>query len=232
MGRCGRADAQPSRVAGAYSGPGIYAALALVTYMFVHADFGHFIFNMWGMMIFGPILERAVGRSRVLSAYLICGLLGAAIWYVFNMKSYANLMGASAAVVGYLVAAAVLFPDERMRLLFPPIDVSLKTLAIVFVGIDVLMLFNTGGRVAHLAHLGGAVGGLLMFRSVLLQRASQASRRRKFAPKSLHVCATCGVTDAKNPQLDFRVCSSCAGSEEYCEAHLRSHEHTLEKTDG
>ena len=73
-------------------------------------------------------------------------------------------VGASGSVFGLLVAAAIAFPDVRMMLIFPPIALKMRTFAIVYIVIEILSLFDTSSNVAHIAHLGGALGGFLYMR--------------------------------------------------------------------
>lgn len=133
-----------------------------VTYMFAHspASLFHILFNMWGVYLFGSGLERRLGSDKFTYLYMISGLVGGVSWLLFNWQ-YPNqaVLGASGAVFGLLIGAAMMFPNETIVLLIPPIPMKLKTFALVFGGIEVLMAINQGGHIAHIAHLGGAFGG-------------------------------------------------------------------------
>lgn len=198
-----------------------------LTYMFTHAGFRHFLFNMWGLLIFGPPLEAAMGRSRMLVAYFSCGLIGGGLWYLTLLGQPGSLVGASAAVIGYLATCAIIFPYDRIRLLFPPIDMKVRTFALIMIGIDFFMFLSAHNtRIAHIAHLGGALGALFVMRKEIVRGVRHKARSKQYeAPTSLHQCASCGVTDEDAPQMWFRVCSQCSNGEEYCEAHLKSHQH-------
>lgn len=202
------------------------------TYMFAHDGLMHFGFNMYALYIFGPMVERELGRGKFYRLYFLCGILGAAFWMIANPpgSKAAVLVGASAAISGVLVTAAVLRPHDRIMLLIPPIPMSVRTLAIVLVSLDAYMVFsNSQSNVAHLAHLGGAFGAVVYFRDRFKSQVRQQRLMTKLEMKPMtHTCATCGVTERDDPHMLFRVCSQCAQGEEYCETHLREHEHSAE----
>jgi membrane associated rhomboid family serine protease len=137
----------------------------LFTYMFVHGGFAHIFFNMWGLYIFGSLLEARIGAARFFNLYVISGLCGAGLWMLSNWDSSIPCIGASGAVFGITIATAMFFPDMKIMLLLPPIPMKLKTFAIVFGILEVFFeLTGTQRGVAHLAHLGGFLGGYLYIR--------------------------------------------------------------------
>ncbi|MBO4345555.1 MAG: rhomboid family intramembrane serine protease [Victivallales bacterium] len=73
-------------------------------------------------------------------------------------------VGASGSVFGLLVATALAFPDVRIQLLFPPVAMKMRTFAIIYIVIEILSLFDKSSNVAHIAHLGGALGGFIYMR--------------------------------------------------------------------
>ncbi len=130
------------------------------TYMLLHGGMGHIFFNMWGLYLFGNILEQRIGTQRFYMLYLISGLSGAALWLIFNRYSIAPCIGASGAVFGIMVATALFYPDMRIMLLFPPIPMKMKTFAFAYAAIEIFLEFGGGdGNVAHIVHLGGFIGG-------------------------------------------------------------------------
>ncbi len=140
-------------------------AYRLFTYMFVHGGFAHIFFNMWGLYIFGSLLESRIGAARFFNLYVISGLCGAGLWMLSNWDSSIPCIGASGAVFGITIATAMFFPDMKIMLLLPPIPMKLKTFAIVFGILEVFFeLTGTQRGVAHLAHLGGFLGGYLYIR--------------------------------------------------------------------
>jgi membrane associated rhomboid family serine protease len=154
------------------------------TYQFLHADFFHILFNMIGLFFFGPLLEQWWGRRRFLAFYLLCGMCGSLIYatlvigapsLIFDLErlraiglspAAVPLIGASGAVFGILAGCATLFPHQRVQLLFPPIPMSMRTMALIFLGIAALSVIagsaNAGGEAAH---LGGALLGWLLCRN-------------------------------------------------------------------
>ena len=139
----------------------------IVTYMFVHAGFGHVFFNMLALFFFGPPLERAWGSREFITYYLVCGIGGAiAALLLVNIVGVAPMVGASAAIFGILLAFAMTWPDAPIYLWF-----LLPIKAKYFVGfLALLTLYSTitasrsTGGTAHWAHLGGLVTGWLWLR--------------------------------------------------------------------
>ena len=137
----------------------------IVTYMFLHGGFFHILLNMWGLFLFGSMLERRIGSTKFLYLYFISGVAGALLWFVFNLNSYIPCIGASGALFGVMVAAAMMFPDATIMLMLPPIPLKLKTFVIVYALIETLSSAGgVQGGVAHLAHLGGLIGGYFYMR--------------------------------------------------------------------
>ena len=143
----------------------------LLTYGFLHASFGHLLFNMLAVYMFGAPLEYTWGQRRYLSYYMVCmvgaGLCQLAVgaWMMANGSGGYPTIGASGAIFGLLLAYGMLFPNQRMMLLFPPIPMKARTFVILF-GITELVLGFTGWQpgVAHFAHLGGMLFGWLVIR--------------------------------------------------------------------
>lgn len=150
----------------------------LFTFQFLHADFMHVAMNMWALYMFGPITERWWGSKAFLIYYLLCGI-GGALFYTLLVflpgflpdgMIGTRLLGASAGVFGVLVGVAVLAPRGQIRLLFPPIAMTMKTFALVFIGIEVfLLLTNSANAGGSAGHLGGALVGYLLMKVPALQ---------------------------------------------------------------
>jgi membrane associated rhomboid family serine protease len=136
----------------------------LGTYMFVHGGFWHLFFNMYGLYIFGKLLEKPLGRQRFMVLYLVSGLIGGGLWLLANWNSNVACVGASGALFGVMVAAGMAYPQVTFVLLLPPIPVKLWVLVWVYCIIEIFSLSNAGSNVAHLAHLGGALGGFIYMR--------------------------------------------------------------------
>ena len=135
----------------------------LVTYMFLHEGFWHIFMNMLWLFWTGALVEQVWGTKKFLIYYLICGLGGAAsnmfLSSVMGLPS-GPMLGASAAIFGVLVAFGVLYPDMRLFIFPFPIPIKAKILVPMMIGIEVISMWSPD-NVAHLAHLGGAVTGMI-----------------------------------------------------------------------
>lgn len=151
------------------------------TYQFLHGGFFHILMNMIGLYFFGPLMEQWWGSKRFLAFYLLCGSCGAFLYaligivapgvifspetleYVRQTGEPLRLVGASGAIFGILAGCATLFPHQQVRLLIPPIPMSMRTMALIFLGLSVLSVIagsaNAGGDAAH---LGGAILGFVL----------------------------------------------------------------------
>jgi len=170
----------------------------LLTYMFMHANFAHIFFNMFALWMFGNVLENIWGPKRFLIFYLVCGVgagltqeLVQYIQYttqlaqydqvnlggnIVSMDSYLNLMttvGASGAVYGILLAFGMMFPNSLIYIYFA-IPIKAKWFVILYAVIELVSGLGVTGsdNVAHFAHLGGMLFGLIL---ILLWRKKQRS---------------------------------------------------------
>ncbi|MBS0212420.1 MAG: rhomboid family intramembrane serine protease [Proteobacteria bacterium] len=139
----------------------------LLTYGFLHGGLAHIFFNMFALLMFGAPLEYTWGTQRFLTYYLIC-VVGAGLTYLgwaALMDISSPVLGASGGVFGLLLAYGMLFPRQRVMLLFPPIPMSARTLVIGYGALELLMgVTGIGGNIAHFAHLGGMLFGWLVIR--------------------------------------------------------------------
>ena len=157
-----------------------------VTHMFMHGGFWHIFFNMYTLFLFGAVLERMWGPKKFLLFYFVTGLGAAGLHIGVQALQVAHLqaqlaagvpsaaaalgrlysiptVGASGAIYGLLVGYAMLFPDSRLTLLFPPVTLSAKWMVIIFIIIELTTgVFGRMTDIAHFAHLGGALFGWLM----------------------------------------------------------------------
>ena len=129
-----------------------------LTYMFVHANFTHILFNMIALFFFGTAVERTMGSSEFLLFYLVTGLgagLFSFIAYIATGSYVVILLGASGAVFGVLLAYAALFPESTIYVM-GLLPVRAPVLVAVYAGIEVFSQFtSTRSGVAHLTHLAG-----------------------------------------------------------------------------
>ena len=136
----------------------------LFTHMFTHGDFGHILFNMFNLWMFGRVLESVWGPKKFLTFYLICGIGAAAthlaVQYLTGDDHFA--VGASGAVIGVMVGFAYLFPNTELMLYFA-IPVKAKWIILALIAFDLFAgLGRTSTGIAHWAHLGGAATGFLL----------------------------------------------------------------------
>lgn len=178
----------------------------IITYMFMHGGFGHIFFNMFALVMFGPIIEQVLGSKRFLNFYLICGIGALVLQYgvqaaeVYNIADTVRaaeflkfdmlnnrvssnldvsqsdfntlasiygtpLVGASGAIYGLLLAFGYLFPNMSLYLLFLPVPIKAKFFIPILIIIEIYLGFsNSGGSIAHLAHVGGALFAYILLK--------------------------------------------------------------------
>jgi membrane associated rhomboid family serine protease len=163
-----------------------------ITFQFLHEGVYHIFFNMLGLYFFGPMVEGQFGPRRFLAFYLSCGVAGAVMYIVLwatgilGGSAMSPMIGASAGIFGVLIAAAKLAPNMTITLWLPPIPLTLKALAWIYVAIAVYNVLtggpNAGGEAAH---LGGAALGLILINNQHLLNVFVPARkvRRKVAFK-------------------------------------------------
>lgn len=160
------------------------------THIFMHGDFFHLFGNMFALWMFGSILENVWGPKRFLTFYFVCGL-GAALCHmavlyydnqqiidVFKASNYLQqqayydkflnkinegTLGASGAVFGCLAAFGYLFPNTYIYIYFL-IPLKAKWFVLIYAGFELMQAIqnSAGDNVAHVAHLGGALFGLIL----------------------------------------------------------------------
>jgi len=142
----------------------------LITYQFLHGNLLHLGMNMMALYVFGPLIEKWWGPRRFLAFYLLCGACGAWLMALFAFfpslinGGQAWLVGASGSIFGVLVASAMLYPKDEVKLIIPPMWVTVRKLAILFIALSIGSMFigwNTGGNAAH---IGGAIFGYLLIK--------------------------------------------------------------------
>lgn len=141
----------------------------LATYGFLHGNFAHLFFNMLALFMFGAPLEYAWGQRRFSIFFFTCVIGAGVIQLIVGTMAVQQgfgaypTIGASGGVYGLLLGYGMLFPRQRVMLLFPPIPMQARTLVIIF-GALALFLGITGTQqgVAHFAHLGGMLFGFLL----------------------------------------------------------------------
>ena len=138
---------------------------SLVTYQFLHGGWGHLLFNMLYLWVFGDNIEDSMGHVRFLVFFLICGVLAGLLQAVIEPGATSPIIGASGAISGVLGAYLVLHPHVRIwTLAFGFIPVRLPALLVLGVFFAQNLLFaafaeTQGAGVAFWAHIGGFVAG-------------------------------------------------------------------------
>jgi membrane associated rhomboid family serine protease len=162
----------------------------LVTYMFLHGGFDHIFFNMFALWMFGSILENYWGAKRFLFFYMACGI-GSGLLHLFVLyqemtpivETFRSLpidqqqdylyssnyavneatLGASGAVFGCLAAFGYLFPNSLIYLYFF-VPIKAKWMVLIYAGFELFLAVrnSAGDNVAHWAHIGGAIVGILL----------------------------------------------------------------------
>ena len=180
------------------------------TYMFMHEGWDHIFFNMFGVWMFGYVLENYWGPRRFIIFYLVTALGAAFIQTLYtgyqlhtiteainnfspeeyrkimshyfedpailNNASIANLsdlmglirnercIGASGALFGILLAYGMIFPNTELIMIFFPIPIKAKYFVAIYAGIELFSGLSqvAGDNIAHFAHLGGALFGVIL----------------------------------------------------------------------
>ena len=153
--------------------PADFSTPTLVSSMFLHGSWSHFIGNMWYLWIFGDNVEDRVGHGRFIAFYLLCGVVAALGHVAMDPGSTLPTIGASGAIAGVMGAYFVLYPQSRVLTLIPLIFYFeiIELPAVLLLGFwFVMQLFNAGviavtansasGGIAFVAHVAGFVAGL------------------------------------------------------------------------
>ena len=141
----------------------------LFTSAFLHGGFAHIALNMYALLAFGSVVERAAGTRRFgwlyFASVLSAGLVQLVVVTAALDRGVMPTIGASGGVFGVLLAFAVLFPHSRVMLLFPPIPMKAWVLVTGYAVIELASgILGSVQGVAHFAHLGGMLGaGLLLY---------------------------------------------------------------------
>ncbi len=153
-----------------------------VTNMFLHGGWGHIISNMWMLYIFGDNVEDRMGSFRYLIFYLLCGIIASLTHFTLHQDSMVPALGASGAISGVMAAYMFLFP-RSLILSFVPVfflPLFLPIPAVIYIGLWFIGQFLSGtlhlmsnsiaSGIAFWAHIGGFLGGLLMYKLFVKKR--------------------------------------------------------------
>ena len=152
-----------------------------VTYMFVHGGLQHLFFNMLMLFFLGPEVERILGTRQFLRFYLLCGALGVMLNVLSSVLFQTDhlVVGASGAIMGVVVAFAMVDPDRKMFLIPFPFPITARAMVIFLIVMNLLTAAGGGSGTSVATHLGGmGVGYLYMkYRPIFAKWA--LSRRRR-----------------------------------------------------
>jgi membrane associated rhomboid family serine protease len=149
---------------------------SFISNLFLHADWGHLLMNMWFLWIFADNVEDRMGRLPFLCFYLLCGGFASLLQWYFDPLLEIPVVGASGAIAGVLGAYFFLYPLERVILWLPLffLPIVIHVPAISFLGLWVILqlyeattsvVMNHGfAHVAWWAHLGGFMAGSILYR--------------------------------------------------------------------
>ncbi len=167
---------------------GSFNPIQLVSYMFLHdpTSIFHILFNMFGLWMFGSVIENVMGSKRFLSLYMFSGI-GAGIiqlivtWVQLRyfpeslmVPGYLGpvipvVLGASGAVYGVLFSYAYYFPNQPIYLYFF-IPVKAKYMMALLILVSIVSGFGGGDGIAHFAHLGGVLSAFLFLNYYRIKR--------------------------------------------------------------
>lgn len=165
-----------------------------ITYLFLHANFMHILSNMFGLWMFGCVIENVWGPKKFLFYYITCGIGAGVLQEIVQLGQFYMMInaqdptvtfgeifaigqqlsgqlntwttiGASGAVYAVILAFGMTFPNERLFIIPFPFPIKAKWFVLGYVAIEFFSaLGTTGDGIAHTAHLGGMLFGFLMIR--------------------------------------------------------------------
>ncbi len=156
----------------------------LATYMFLHGGIFHIVFNMLALWMFGAELERIWGTRYFLKFYFVTGVGAGLLTVIFSLLPFgfaqqvyvSNIIGASGAIYGLLLAYALYFPDRPiyMYMVFP---IPAKIFVAIMGAIAFFSSIGESGGTANATHLGGLAVGYLFLKSARMHPLSELKYR-------------------------------------------------------
>ncbi len=135
----------------------------LITSMFLHGGISHIFFNLFALLMFGPIVERKIGKINFFYLYFLSGIVGGLLYWltiIIGIIPPLPALGASGAIYGVMAAAAVFFPNMRVYIM-GMLPLTMKSALVLWIIMEFLGVFNVGSGIASAAHLGGILVGYL-----------------------------------------------------------------------
>ncbi|MCB0278350.1 MAG: rhomboid family intramembrane serine protease [Calditrichaeota bacterium] len=136
--------------------------ISIVTSVLIHSDWRHFFFNMIGFYFFGPFLEYEIGPLKLILLYFGSAIVGSlAIVSLHRNNSRYRALGASGAVYGVVFAFIAMHPLLDLQFIFLPIKIPAVVMGLIYLMMSIMMFKRGQDNIAHEAHIGGAVGGII-----------------------------------------------------------------------
>ncbi len=156
------------------------------TYMFIHGGLQHLFFNMLLLFFFGPEVERLLGTRQFLRFYFLCGAVGVMLnlFSAYLLGTHVSVVGASGAIMGVVVAFAIVDPDRKVFLFPLPFPITARAMLIFFIVIDLITVAGGGRGTSVATHLGGmGIAFVYMKYRPTLMHWNLRRRRRKPSKK-------------------------------------------------
>lgn len=135
----------------------------IFTSSFLHGDYFHLLFNMMTLFFFGPVVERILGTDGFLVVYFGAVLASGIVSFYVNRNNLAySSLGASDGVSGVVLSFCLFFPLAPIYFMFVPVGIPAIVYGVFYILISANMIGRFGGRVAHEAHLAGAIAGVVL----------------------------------------------------------------------
>jgi membrane associated rhomboid family serine protease len=148
-------------------GSGLFEVWQVVTSAFLHGGVTHILFNMIALYMFGGAIERTLGAREFTLYYFVCAivasLLQLAVLWFFPSAEPGPTLGASGAIFGLLLAFGMMYPHEKVMLMFLPVPMPAWLFVTGYAIVELTMgVTGIEPGVAHFAHLGGMLGGIVL----------------------------------------------------------------------
>jgi membrane associated rhomboid family serine protease len=156
----------------------------LVTYLFLHGNFWHILMNMFALWMFGVPLEREWGTSAFMKFYFVVGTAAGVATWLLTLGSSMPTIGASGAIMGVLVAFAMLYPDSPILVAFI-IPIPARVFVLIYAVMEFLSArrFSSDG-IGHITHLAGMAAAFIYLRADWRPGAALGRLRRKLRARS------------------------------------------------
>lgn len=154
-----------------------------ITYLFIHDGLSHVFFNMLMLYFFGPDVERVLGSRQFLRFFLLCGAVGVFANYIPHLFApadqplfVATVVGASGAVLGVLIAFAMIDPERQMFVIPLPFPINARAVVMLVIFMNIMATLNPLSNESVATHFGGMAFGYAYMKCVPLLRKYWAAR--------------------------------------------------------